>query len=454
MRKTNKFSQAIFILVAICLVVSGCQKRPPDESPNVLILLMDTLRADHLGYQRYELNTSPNLDAFARENSFLEPFYTVAPWTSPAVASLFTGLYPSSHGVLGHPDLLDGETRVEFRMLPESANTLAEFFRSQGYRTAAVSSNPWVLKEFGFDQGFEQFVVLPNKAPAEAVNAEAFKYLDSISKTKRPFFLYVHYMDCHGMYVPPKPYNEMFLPEKPQDEQLVLPKNLVPKYLDLVPDGTMTLEYLVSQYDGAIRYFDDQFAKILESLKSRGIYDNTVIVFVSDHGEEFMEHGALDHGWTLYQEQLSVPFIMKPAGNEKIQWNLHGRVPEIIDIYPTVVAAAGLVCAESNLAGRNLLVEGEPEHAFAEADKKNSMASLTGEGFKYIRQTKAKKAQLFNLEQDPSEQNDLRNGSLDAKWDESVFQRVSESKERSLKPEIATVREAELERLRSMGYVN
>ncbi|HNT36529.1 MAG TPA: sulfatase-like hydrolase/transferase, partial [bacterium] len=220
------------------------------------------------------------------------------------------------------------------------------------------------------------------------------------------------------------------------------------------PDGTMTLEYLVSQYDGAIRYFDDQFAKILESLKSRGIYDNTVIVFVSDHGEEFMEHGALDHGWTLYQEQLSVPFIMKPAGNEKIQWNLHGRVPEIIDIYPTVVAAAGLVCAESNLAGRNLLVEGEPEHAFAEADKKNSMASLTGEGFKYIRQTKAKKAQLFNLEQDPSEQNDLRNGSLDAKWDESVFQRVSESKERSLKPEIATVREAELERLRSMGYVN
>lgn len=454
MRKVNLFRMTFCLFLVICFAVTGCQKRPPDDSPNVLILLMDTLRADHLGYHRYELDTSPNIDAFARENSFLDPFYTVAPWTSPAVASLFTGLYPSSHGVLGHPDLLDGETRPEFRMLPDSVTTMAEFFRAQGYRTAAVSSNPWVLKDFGFDQGFEQFIVLENKTPAEAINAEAFKCIENLKKAQRPFFMYVHYMDCHGMYIPPKPYNEMFLPEKPLDEQLVLPKDLVPKYLDLVPDGTLTLEYLVSQYDGAIRYFDDQFARMLGFLKEQGCYDDTVIVFVSDHGEEFMEHGAIDHGWTLYQEQLSVPFIIKLAGNEKVQWNLQGRVPEIIDIYPTVVSAAGLPYAGPEIPGKNLLVPGEPEHAFAEADKKNSVAALTGEGFKYIRTIKSKKAQLFNLEQDPSEQHDLKNGVPDAKWDENLFKRISESKEQALKPEIANIREAELERLRSMGYVN
>jgi len=413
---------------------------------------MDTMRPDHLSGHGYELKTSPNIDAFARENTSLVPFYTVAPWTSPAVASLFTGLYPTSHGVLSHASLQ--EEKPELYSLPDSAATLAERFKRAGYRTGAVSSNPWVLPGFGFDQGFDDFIILKNKDSAEKITDEAIGWIDELG-AKRPFFLYLHYMDCHGPYIPPEPYSRMFLPQKPVEKQRVVPKDVIPLYLDLIPDGTTTLEILVSQYDGAIRYFDDQFARMISSLKEKNLYDDMVIVFTGDHGEELMEHGRVDHGWTLYQEQLLVPFILKFPSGKEATVDLKGRVPEIIDIYPTVLSLAGLGVPR-DIAGDDLLQPGTAEPAFAEADKEFKYAALIGEKYKYIRHLKKKKASLYNTLEDPCERNDLleaREASLDVKWDKSLISRMNSLKENALKPELADVQDELLERLRSIDYL-
>lgn len=445
----------IAFIIAVMFFSVGCGKSESPSGPPVILVLMDTLRADHLGGWGYELETSPNLDAFAEENTLIAPFYSVAPWTSPSIASIFTSLYPSCHGVVSHPDLLESPEEAKgFSTLPESVTTLAEFFQLAGYRTVCISSNPWMTEELGFSQGFDDFIVLENKANAGKINEQVFKWLDERGEDDRPFFMYLHYMDCHGPYIPPAPYNEQFKSELPGEYEMVLPKEMVPLYLDLIPDGTMTLDFLVSQYDGAIRYFDDQFNLLTCKLKDEELYDDSVIFFTSDHGEEFMEHGSLDHGCTLYQEQLAVPLVIKMPEEEKLGQLKKGFIAQTIDIYPTLVEAAGYVVPEG-LSGRSLFGTLDLVPAFAEADKKLSLATLIGEEFKYIRSIDEPIAELYNLEMDPSEQKDLlerQDISVDIKWDKQLFLRLNEARDKAVEGKTVQLSEEIRERLGTLGY--
>lgn len=304
--------------------------------PNVLVVLVDTLRGDHLGVNGYERNTSPFLDSFAKENLHLA--YAVSPstWTPTSVASLFTGLYPSGHRMM--PPTGREVAKERSAKLDDSYTTLAELFKNAGYATAGITANPWVSAEFGFDQGFESFTVR-NRVTARDINRMAVRYLQQTIQGDRPFFLYLHYMDPHFTYDPPGRFKTTFSGPlkwraypKPQEE-------------------------MIGHYDGEILFTDTKLKELFDWLKQQGIYDSTVIVFLSDHGEQFAERGNQGHGWRVHSEENVVPFMIKSAPAAKIPpVPQHSKVSEesefeavkvtypvsTVDAFPTLLDLAGI----------------------------------------------------------------------------------------------------------------
>ena len=310
--------------------------------PNVILITVDTLRADHLGSYGYQRPTSPYLDSLAASGTRYEDAVAPAAWTKPSTGTILTGLYPSRHGALYHGSELH---------TPPGCKTLAEAFRDAGYVTAAFVSNPNVKKIFKFDRGFQEFfdspvedtvtlstfrnAVIGNilteitryqfnwkyENDVRQINNHAFSWLER--NNDRKFFLYLHYIDPHEPYAPPREYAEQFA----RDHGFVLHndrKRLV---------GT-------DLYDGEIRYTDDNLLELSNLLKRLKRLDDTVIVVTSDHGEEFFEHGTLGHGFSLYQEVVHVPLIASGPGIEK------GKVVKspvaIVDLAATILDIVGI----------------------------------------------------------------------------------------------------------------
>ncbi|MCO6430855.1 MAG: sulfatase [Deltaproteobacteria bacterium] len=291
------------------------------KKQNVLIILIDTLRADHLGHHGYERDTSPNLDKFASENMNFSYGVSPSAWTPPSVASLFTGMYASVHG---HMPLKEGKGS-KFSKLDDSFTTLAEVMKEAGYDTAAISANPLVSEKFGLHQGFNLFVS-PGRELAEKVNARTLKYLNDLRPKDKPFFLYVHYMDPHFPYGAPDQYKDMFSG----------PIKLEGRFKGR-QYGKRELRYM-GRYDGEIRYVDKYIGEIFSWFKENNLYDDTTIFVVSDHGEQFYERGHLGHADRLYSEETRVPFIVKAAGRrEKIDTPV-----SLVDVFPTVLDITGI----------------------------------------------------------------------------------------------------------------
>jgi len=307
---------------------------------NVLVYLVDTLRADRLGAYGDGRGLTPAIDAFAAEGVVFEDTVAQAPWTRPAVATLLTGLEPLAHGV----------TTLDDR-LAEEAETLPEILRRAGYRTAAFSTNWHVIPETGLAQGFDDFVFTPDDFHADAVNRRVLAWLDEhgASSTapdrEEPFFLYVHTLDPHAPYEPPEPFRSRFAPGAPPDAgSRELLKRIyaatAPEQRDQRARMMATVRDL---YDGEVAFTDHAFGDLLEALRERGLYDETLIVFVSDHGEELDEHGHLGHGYDLYREVLQVPFIVRLPGGERPGGR--ARVAETVqqtDLLPTLLGRLGV----------------------------------------------------------------------------------------------------------------
>jgi arylsulfatase len=279
------------------------------------VLLLDTTRADHIGALGYERDTTPNIDRFARENVLFTRAFTEAPWTPPSVATLFCGLWASSHGMI--PATATGKTSLR---LDDSLSTMAELLKSAGYHTAAVSANPWISAEFGYAQGFDAFTV-NGKAPADEITDAGLAKVDELAREHEPFFLYLHYLDPHMPYKPPAEHDVFHGPLEHAHYNAQMLKSINP-------------------YDGEIHYLDASIGKLFDGLRAKHLYDELVIVLLADHGEQFGEHGYAGHGWQLYDEELRVPLIVKPSRVE------HGRtsdrVVSILDVLPTVLARAGI----------------------------------------------------------------------------------------------------------------
>jgi arylsulfatase A-like enzyme len=297
-------------------------------SPNILVIVVDTLRADHLSAYGYSRATSPELDRLAHDGTLFENTFSASSWTLPSHASLLTGRYPHEHGVESGGQVLDG------RYL-----TLAEALSARGYRTGAFSGNNfWFCRHLGFGRGFAHFedyfdsttdgaarTILgrefdqllsrrlgmedvPGRRFAADINRAALRWIGR--DTSRPFFAFLNYFDVHDPYLPPQPYRGKF-------SKMESPGGRVNFFVGREFPG-MTSEQLrdeLDAYDGAIAYVDDQIAGLLASLQNMGLRDRTLIVITSDHGESFGEHGLLGHRNALYREVIQVPLIFYWPGH-------------------------------------------------------------------------------------------------------------------------------------------
>jgi arylsulfatase len=431
--------------IALALTVFGCSEDQP--RPNVLLIVVDTLRADHLGTYGYPLDTSPNIDAFASEALKFNYAISAAPWTSPSIASLFTGFYPTAHGVVQH---------VHHRRMPDDAIsadlvTLAEVFQDAGYATSGITANAWVSDQRGYSQGFDQFETI-DYARAPDVNQLAYQVLER-AQASEPFFLYVHYMDPH----PP----------------MRSPRNLTSRFAKLhrtlSPDHPVLSKMVgsVAAYDAAIFYLDGFIGALFEHLKNGGVYADTVIAFVSDHGFPFQEHGEKSHGFKLHNEDTHVPLILK----------LPGRTGEVdqtvstIDLFPTLVQVAGLEPIEG-IQGVSLLdglAERRARGAFSEntVRTRNHRSLTTHDARKLIlafdkgahevvsRADEKEVVGLFDSRSDYFETKSLNDPSEIAALRERLWSIYEESvqKSRKLSPVRVELDGKTVEELKRLGYV-
>jgi len=305
------------------------RKKLPDKS-DILIYVIDTLRSDHLGCYGYSRNTSPNIDRFAEDNTLYLNAYTPASWTRPSGASIVTGLLPRNHNTMSRKQKLTDEFI-----------TLAEMLQAQGYHTIYFSTNGNVGKTFGFDQGFDQFICLPESksrevhVPSNKVNDRIFSFMDSYnnSKDRKPLFMLVWVTDPHSPYTPPDFAADLFGINQytPISNGTNTFRNIKKGKISPTPSQ---IEFLKTRYDQEIFSTDHSFGRLLEKLKNTAVYKNMVIVLTADHGEEFFDHGGLQHGHTLYNELVRIPLVLKIPGLNK--GTCRNKV-QLIDIYPTIL---------------------------------------------------------------------------------------------------------------------
>jgi arylsulfatase A-like enzyme len=299
--------------------------------PDIVIYLVDTLRADALGCYGPRRGLTPNLDRFAREATLFAHAVAQSSWTRPAVASIFTGLRPLRHGV--HDD----------QGLGGQALTLAELLRASGYRTGAWITNPNVGAQLGFDQGFDSFQRLPrSRSAAGHVQAAFAQWLAGAAADPRPFFAYLHLMEPHAPYTPPLRFRRRFAGGAPRG---IGTAGYLRRAHQALP-AAGELRALRQLYDAEVAALDEGFGALRQLLERRGRWDDTVVVFVSDHGEAFGEHGRLEHGRDLHREVLDVPLIVRlPGGGAGRQVK---RLVEQVDLFPTLLGIAGVSAPPPN----------------------------------------------------------------------------------------------------------
>ncbi|MFC1590186.1 sulfatase [Candidatus Omnitrophota bacterium] len=285
---------------------------------NVLFILIETLRADHLGCYGYKRNTSPNIDKIAEQGIRFTDFYTVCPWTNPTVASLFTGRYPQA---IFPPKR---HKQAIHQAIPEELDTLAEVLKNEGYNTIALVDHPGINQNLNYSQGFNEFIPLFNKRGwhewAGSKHSDISEDLSlALEENKNGrFFIYLHLLYPHLPYVPPAPFKDMF----------------GPGFKDFTKQES---EGLINMYDGEIRYTDELVGNIFDHLRENNLLKNTYVIITSDHGEGFWEHGTSEHGNSLYNELLKVPLIIYPPGGRKAQPATIDKLASNIDLFPTIM---------------------------------------------------------------------------------------------------------------------
>lgn len=318
---------------------------------NVLIVLVDTLRADHLGcYGALNPKTlTPQLDNFAKTATLFRHCWAQAPWTKPSVASILTGRYPWEHGAEDFADIIS-----------EKVPNLAQILSSVGYQCSGVVTNYFVSEVFGFGRGFGSYVCSIRDS-FRGVNTKAKAWLASRNE-KGPFFLYLHCLEPHSPYEPPRDLKGFESCPHFSDKELLDLTGLASR--QRLRRGSAAEDRQIEQmltkahqaYAGEVAATDRAFGELLAELKAKNLFEDTLIVFVSDHGEEFLEHGWLGHVNTLYPEVIQVPLIIKFPRQR--QGAVVEEAVQQIDILPTVLAACG-VEPPGHLPGRAFSAEGK-----------------------------------------------------------------------------------------------
>jgi len=308
----------------------------PARGYNVVLISIDSLRADHVGAYGYERATSPTIDALAEAGTRFEHFYSTTCWTLPAHMSLMTGRSLLRHGVI-----------YDDRSLDDRVPVLAESFARAGYHTAAIVSAPYLDRRYGFDRGFESYddrtVHFDSHRDSHAASPSAPR-LQAAARSwlaangRQPFFLFLHHWDVHYDYEPGAPYDTLFDPDY---TGTVTGRDF---YFDPAVHAGMPkrdLEHLVALYDGEIRLVDDAIADLRSALAELGVADRTIIAVTADHGDEFFEHGRKGHHRSLYDEVLRVPFVLYVPGVESTRPTI-AAAASLVDVMPTLLGLVGI----------------------------------------------------------------------------------------------------------------
>lgn len=436
--------------------------------PNVILVMVDTLRADHLSCYGAEIRT-PNLCRLAEEGTLYQGF-SHASWTKPATASLLSSTVPSTHRAMSKPASLSDELVL-----------ISEAMKAGGYSTGGIVSNVNLAESFGFDQGYDDYYYLAPDYIAgaresssklivyqlvrqvalgllggksirfndyyqdsEVVNRTAFEWLDARGQER--FFLFLHYMDPHDPYFE-HPYNGVGI------ARVSMPD----------PDPKLT-ERLASLYRGEIEYLDERFGELLAKLEAMGIYDETVIALTADHGEEFNEHGGFWHGLTLYDEQIHVPLLFKWSRHEgRPEAGAEAGIARSIDVAPTLLGVAGLPVPDT-MQGVDLR---RPFAARAEKDKQvfaeedhegNVLWSLRTEDEKLIVANENNPRGLpprayYDVASDPGETDPFADAEAEARLEEMARLQRLAAEGKAVEGGAAEMSKEDCERLRVLGYV-
>jgi arylsulfatase A-like enzyme len=325
---------ALALAVAAGLSVAGCGNR----TPNVLVVLVDTLRVDRLGAYGSARGLTPFIDSLAGRGCVFRRAYAPSSWTNPSVASLFTSRYQSQHGVISFSSVL-----------PEEELTLAELLKQHGFRTAAFVGNILVNQHTGFAQGFDTFENVPGpratpndpsaKGRAEDLNPRVLHWLDQAhaAEPSAPIFLYLHYMEPHAPYAPPADLLARSLDGQPTPDLARINSQMIYPLPPFDVEVTRAAERL---YDAEIASLDARLRELFAALATRGFLDGAIVLFVADHGEEFLEHGLVGHHQTLYEEVIRVPLLLVAPGCAA-----HRDVTDVVslvDMAPTLLELLGI----------------------------------------------------------------------------------------------------------------
>lgn len=433
--------------------------------PNIVLVIMDTARAANFSCYGYEKITSPNVDKLAEKGILFRNAITPSPWTLPSHISMFTGLYPSEHG-LTEDKIVSGKNIYGLSKQHMYEFFLPQILKTQGYRTAGFSNNPWISHQFGFARGFDVFYeawaqsetqslfrrmlrsirrvspqmmhpILNNlrvrmgwlfRSDSGAKNTiEVFqKWLGNDRSDDSPYFAFFNFMEPHLPYMPPKPFDQKFFDQGLHSHRL---RAVNQDHLKFIA-GKVKMEpedfsLLQSLYDGEIAYLDSQLKEIFDCMQDCGVLDNTLLILTSDHGENIGEHGLMGHQFCLYDTLLRVPLIIKLPGSA-IKGKRDDKYVQVSDLFYTLLDVLGIQIDGRDISNRSLL---DPSYSgvvisehevpkitlsslrkrfpyFPERNLDQEMKCLYADGTKYIWNSKGED-EMYDLTQDPAEESNL-----------------------------------------------
>lgn len=367
-----------------------------DAKPNVVLIVIDTLRRDHLSLWGGEWDNTPNLSAFAMEAVRFDRAFSQAPWTTPSIGSLLSSRYPSDLGITSN------ESR-----LPAEAELLSEVLQRSGYATGAVVSHTFCGSEWGFDQGFDSFDETQagghRTISAQEVSDRAIQFVDA---QDRPFFLFAHYFDPHIVYQEHADFSFASTERGAYEGPVRSGMSLQDIRTARIRRPSRDLREVERIYASEIAFTDHHIGKLLEHLRARGIMDDTLVIVTADHGEEFLDHGRWGHAKTLYNEVVEVPLLIRyPRGEAAVVDQPVG----LVDVFPTVLSAAGLPPPPS-IEGRALqTVRAESARPVFFETRRNGIdrrGVIVGD-YKWVVDLVKQRQTLFDYQRDPGETEDL-----------------------------------------------
>jgi len=456
--------------------------------PNIIFILVDTLRADRLGVYGNQGGLTPVMDSIADEGVVFERATAPAPWTLPSIASIFTSYYPSVHKAVEYRKIqaMHDKKMPVVSVLQDSFDTLAEALERVGYETAGFVANKFIKKEYGFAQGCEHydtsFTGDENTLRGEVVNHAAIEWLEQRGKSKRPLFMYLHYMDVHGPYNAAPRFMDPLMARVeaiPPAKRTPIPAQVLRRmngYLRKPAAGASDprrfdrlkgyREYWAARYEAGVAEVDFYLGELRKALREQGVWDDSYIIVTADHGEALGEHGVWEHGYTLFQTDLHVPLILRwpgvlPAGK---------RVDDLVsllDLMPTLLEQLRVPTADAtNFQGRSLLaaLSGSADadrSVYAEAIKTWPQTPIRQEAllrgkWKLIRTTDSRSRpvrsgySLYNLKNDPGEASPVQKDDI-ARQLAALLDQQSRANS-SLKPEMV-IQHTGAEDLSDLGYV-